>query len=34
MSKKELNQWRDNLTSAERAMLRKLIEKLGEGEQE
>lgn len=34
MSKKELNQWRDNLTFAERAILRKLIEKLGEGEQE
>ena len=34
MSKKELNQWRDSLTFAERARLRKAIEKLGEGEQE
>ena len=34
MSKKDLNQWRDNLTFEERAILRKLIEKLGEGEQE
>lgn len=30
MSKKELNQWRDSLTFAERARLRKAIEKLGE----
>lgn len=32
MSKKELNQWRDSLTFAERARLRKAIEKLGEEE--
>jgi hypothetical protein len=30
MSKKELNQWRDNLTFEERAILRKMIKKLGE----
>lgn len=30
MSKKELNQWRNSLTFAERARLRKMIEKLGE----
>lgn len=34
MSNKELNQWRDNLTFAERARLRRMIKKLGEEEEE